>query len=470
MSSDSKHRFFIPLHLKLVLLTSLTIAAGFVILAGFTYFLLQNSLQSEAEDELRFKLLENWAAYQTGGIEFLESGQMFEGGTPWSKPFFLRISDSDDSILYSAVPEEWKEYQLETVPPDRLNTGAAYIPSETAQFDLLTMSVEFDDGKIIQVGMSTEEYRTTLSRFIRVLAFTLLPLLITAVLAGLFITGRVLQPIKELIFTVQSISTTGKMDIRVPTTESGDELNTLGKLFNGMLDKIELLVANMRDTLDNVAHDLRTPVTRLRLSAESLLRSNEEGNDTTRGLNEVVIQSAELQEMLNTLLNIREAESGAVPLKKETLLLNQLIEDLIELYTYVAETKSIRITYHLPRDVWVSIDKNRFRQVISNLLDNAIKYTPEGGSISVSLEDRMDRVDIKVTDNGVGIESSEIDTIWNRLYRSRKTAEQPGFGLGLTLVKAIVEAHSGTVRVESAPGRGSTFTVRLYRSTPISNS
>ena len=113
MSSGSRRRFNVPLHLKLVLLTSATIAAGFLILTGFTYFLLHTSLQNEAEDELRFKLLESWAAYQTGGVEYFETGQGMEGIASGTKPFFLRIADSRDRIMYSLIPKEWEGYNLE---------------------------------------------------------------------------------------------------------------------------------------------------------------------------------------------------------------------------------------------------------------------------------------------------------------------------------------------------------------------
>jgi len=453
-----------PLHVKLVLLSSSVIITGFLFLYGFSSFLLHTSLQNDISEELQFRLLENWAVYETGGIEFLEKELALKRGILGAEPFFLRIIDNENTILYKAVPQDWKVFDLDGVEQEAQTSGnISFLSSEERSYRIATMTVVLEDGSRLQAGVSTEEYHAFIRRFSRVFALTFIPLTIIAIGASLFITSRLLKPLKQLLDTVQSIIHTGEMKIRVPVTDSGDELDTLGKLFNSMLERIDMLITNMRDTLDNVAHDLRTPVTRLRLSAETVLQAPRETADFRKALTEFAAQAADLQEMLNAILDIQEAQSGVIKLKKEPLFLDRLIEDLIELHTYVAEEKSITIESTLPGNVEIAVDKNRFRQVVSNLLDNAIKYSPEGGRIEIRMDEYDDRVEVKVGDNGIGIDEPELGYIWNRFYRSKKNNTQHGFGLGLTLVKAIVEAHGGRISVRSSLNSGSEFTVTLYR-------
>lgn len=464
MFSENNQKSSVSLHFKLVLLSSVTIALGFILLTAFTYFFLYTSLRNETEDELQFRLLENWAAYEAGGLEFLDKEELLESSSPGVKPFLIRIIDPEAGLLYSKIPAEWEPFAFETLAMEQSSGGkSVYLSSNQRQYELVIRSIKMDEGLILQVGVSNEEHYVYLRRFSRVLIFTLIPLSIIAILAGIFISSRMLKPIKQLIVTVRTIGRTGEMNIRVPTTDSGDELDTLGHLFNEMLERIEMLITNTRNTLDNVAHDLRTPVTRLRLSAETMLHASDDATDRTKELNDVVNQSAELQEMLNAILDIREAESGIIRLNKEPLFLNRLIEDLVEFYTYVAEEKDISISRDLRKDIKIAVDRNRFRQVISNLLDNAIKYTPSGGRIEIHIEEYKDHVELKIADTGIGIDTSEIEYIWNRLYRSTKVHNRKGFGLGLTLVKAIVEAHGGHISVKSSLDEGSEFTLTLYR-------
>jgi signal transduction histidine kinase len=166
--------------------------------------------------------------------------------------------------------------------------------------------------------------------------------------------------------------------------------------------------------------------------------------------------------MLNTLMDIAEAEAGTMKLHRESVDLCQLAREIVDLYQYVAEEKKIVVRTILPNSpVLVSVDRTRMRQALANLLDNAIKYTPDGGQVTIAVRTEATQALIVFQDTGIGIPSEEQDKIWSRLYRGDKSRSQRGLGLGLSLVKAIVEAHRGKVTVSSIPDKGSEFTVKL---------
>ena len=165
--------------------------------------------------------------------------------------------------------------------------------------------------------------------------------------------------------------------------------------------------------------------------------------------------------MLNTLMDITEAEAGMMNLQREPVDLCQLGREVVELYQYVAEEKKIATTTDFPGPCEVSVDLTLMRQVFANLLDNALKYTPEGGRVTIRIQSRNDEAIAVFRDTGIGIPFEEQDKIWTRLYRGDKSRSQRGLGLGLSLVKAVVEAHGGKITVLSKPSEGAEFVLRL---------
>jgi len=298
-----------------------------------------------------------------------------------------------------------------------------------------------------------EDYRDT------ILAVTI-PMMLIALLSGAVFAFRSVRPIRSLIQTTQSIIATGKMDVRVPETGSG-ELDELTKLFNRMLARIEGLIKGMREALDNVAHDLRTPLTRLRGSAEVSLQGERSPQQYREALADCVEESDRILTLLNSLMDISEAETGTMRLHLEAVSISKLLQEIVDLYQYVGEGKDISIVVDCVKDLQIVADQNRIRQVLGNLIDNAVKYTPPQGRVTVRAQREKEGIILSVKDTGVGIPSEEIPHIWNRLHRGDKSRSQPGLGLGLSLVKAIVNAHKGHTEVQSAPGEGSIFRITL---------
>jgi signal transduction histidine kinase len=261
---------------------------------------------------------------------------------------------------------------------------------------------------------------------------------------------------------VQGIIRTGRTEARVPARNAqGDAVDELSSLFNTMLDRINTLIGAMGDALDNVAHDLRTPIARMRANAERALQSGGSSEAQREALGDCLEESERILSMLNTLMDISEAETGVLQLKREPVPLRDLLAEVVELYEDVADVKKVTVTLDPGAEVTVSGARDRLRQVFANLVDNAVKYTPSGGSVRIAVTHEAGSALVTVSDTGIGIPPDDLPRIWERLYRADRSRTERGLGLGLSLVKAYVQAHGGTVEATSQPGGGSTFTVRL---------
>jgi heavy metal sensor kinase len=452
------------LSFRLTTLFAAVFLAGSLLLALATYALLANSLRRDDSAELRSRLLEFWAIYQTGKLELIRKELTLERLVMAERLYMLRIANGrSNNTLYLYVPSNWSEYNLgllELLPAIR-EGELIRIPSAQDRSALEISSLRLPDGNILQIGISTNRRQEVLQRFRRIFILVFLPLSGLSVLGGFLFSSRSLKPVRHLLEVTKNIVDTGRMNARVPSRGSGDELDELVGLFNRMLAKIDSLITAMRQSLDNVAHDLRTPMTHLRGTAELALQGREEIGAYQEALASCMEESESILNMLSSLMDISEAETGVMKLDRKTVDLSSVVDDMVELYGYSAEEKNITIIREPGESVSISADLNRIRQVIANLLDNAVKYTPEGGTIGVSTGIREQQAILTIRDTGPGIPPKDLPHIWERLFRGERSRGQPGLGLGLGLVRAIVQAHGGNVDVLSQTGTGAVFSVHL---------
>jgi signal transduction histidine kinase len=306
--------------------------------------------------------------------------------------------------------------------------------------------------------MSSEERDRILLRLRSIFWVVLGPMVILGFICGWILAYNVLRPVRNLLFAVKSVQT-GVMDAHVPVRDVGDELDELAIHFNRMLNKIAAVLQAMKDCVDNVAHDLRTPVTRLRNLAENALQTPYDASKQYAALASCAEESERIITMLNTLLDISEAESGVMQLDCREIEIYALLENIVDAYSLVADDKSIHIRIDGDRMLKAMIDPNRMSQALANVIDNAVKYTPAGGEIDIGFYVQGDNVIIRIQDNGTGIDPAELPRIWDRLYRGKQNGNQRGLGLGLSQVKAIALAHHGSIDAASEPGKGSVFSI-----------
>jgi len=424
--------------LRLALWYTTLFIVGSTVVIFTTYWLTAASLAQRDREVLDSKLGVYAAVYQRGGLRALTDTVQAEQRTAPER-LFVRVVDRGAEAIVLSQPEGWDLERLETA------------------------SLSLMDGTMVQVGKSTDAREELLTRFRAVLGLVTLTVVVVALVGGVIVTRSAIRPLRRLTRAVARIVTTGRTDERVPLSGdgTGDAIDELTRLFNAMLDRIEALVTAMRGALDNVSHDLRTPLTRLRGTAEMALVAAPDLDRCRDALADCVEESDRVLVMLNTLMDISEAESGAMHLHREPVRLGDVVNRAVELYRDVADAKGIVLTAHTPDDVVVVADGTRLEQVAANLIDNAVKYTPAGGRVDAEVFADGGGARLTVRDTGVGIPPDELPHIWDRLFRGDTSRAERGLGLGLSLVKAVVQAHGGTVEVESQPGNGSTFTILL---------
>lgn len=425
------------------------------------YLALGSALRKGDQEVLRAKLKELASEYKDEGlaeVRRISSEKRFGG-------FLVRIADARNRTLFVSAPEE------KVAPPAviaALEAGSKTWKRQDAvpfpkrgTFEIANAHLR--GGGVLQVGRSSQHREILLTRFRHICAAVALPMILLAVFGGAFLARRALEPIHQLNETVRGIIETGKMDARISPQKTAGELRELVISFNQMLEKIDALITGTRGVLDNVAHDLRTPITRLRGAAEVALQNPRDSAAAQEALADCVEESERVITMLNTLLDISEVETGAMKLNLQRVDAAAVAREMADMYRDVAEEKNVALTIAAAaaEPCLVIADENRLRQAVGNLLDNAVKYSAPGGEVRVEVKGAADRVMISIRDSGVGIPAEEIPHVWERLYRGDKSRSQRGLGLGLSLVSAVVQAHGGACEVKSEPGSGSTFTLQL---------
>ena len=430
-----------------------------VALVALTYGLMASSLAQRDHDIIRATLREYASRYELGGLPALQRAVELEQRTGNQERLFVRVLGPGADAVFARMPQGWSAFAQEDLGDTR--PGIADGVGHDSRAVLEVASARLPDGTILQVGKSNEIRLALLRTFRWTVGLVSLVALVVGVTGGLVLTRSTVQPIYDLIDVVQGIIRTGRTETRVTArAERGDAVDELSGLFNTMLDRINALITAMGQSIDNVAHDLRTPIARLRAMGERALQSGDPA-EQREALETCLEESERILSMLNTLMDISEAEAGALVLKREPVALRPLLGEVVELYEDVAEQKRITVSLEAAEDVTVPGARDRLRQVFANLLDNAIKYTPAGGRVGITVSRESGAALVQVTDTGMGIASEHLPKIWERLYRADPSRSERGLGLGLSLVKAYVTAHGGTVEAASEPGRGSTFSVRL---------
>jgi signal transduction histidine kinase len=456
MRSRSPSRVSGSLALRVTIWYGLSFLVIATALSAISYFYLSSAVRDNRRIILS-KLKAVATIAEEYGIDAIGKFENFNVPNYTRRAVFVRVIDSQDRIAFLSTPEIWEEFRTASRSPAVVGIWQ-YVPSNKDRDVLELMTSSLPGGYLLQAGKEIQDRKEILEHYRDTTIAITSSMILIGLAGGALLAFRALKPVGDLARTTQAIITTGDIAARVPETNAGGELEELTRLFNRMLERIEKLINGMRETLDNVAHDLRTPITRFRGLAEVALQEQDR-SEQREALISCVEESDRILALLNNLMDVSEAETGAMRLNIENVSVASVIRETIDLYEYVAEENNISIAVDCAPGVQVTGDRARMRQVLANLVDNAIKYSQRGGHIWIKATKQDSDVTIAVRDEGCGIPPEERSRIWDRLHRGDRSRSQPGLGLGLSLVRAIVNAHNGRVEVQSAPGQGAVFMV-----------
>jgi signal transduction histidine kinase len=440
-------------------------ALSFILIFIVVFMLIVTVVHQRTDDDLEEDIEDFANLFEQAGFDKVREEMLNDTRGEEAEVTFFRVW-KDRKLIFSTDLSLWEELEQ---PHEELFLSVKENEPILITLDLpdreypaRTVYGLIDENTLVQVGESLEDDEEFIATLFKGFVIILLVMILLGGPIGWFMVQRGLRGVQEVTKTAMAISK-GALDKRVPINNNGDELDYLAQAFNTMLDRIQHLIVGMREMTDNLAHDLRSPVARIRASAEMALNSSFSNTDWSTLANDTTEECDRLLEMINTTLDIAEAESGAAILKMTPIDLVDLVEDACDLFQTVAEDKQLSLESDLPPSCCIQGDLGRLQRVVANLLDNAVKYTPLGGCIKVSLVDEDQRIQLAIADTGVGISQHELPKIFQRFYRCDWSRSDFGNGLGLSLALAFVKAHGGDIAVDSTPGKGSTFTVKFSR-------
>jgi heavy metal sensor kinase len=430
---------------------------------GTFYAIMHNNFYVWTDAELEEELFELYEAYEKNGIpgviEQMKHEELTERGE-----YFGRIIGTQGKVVFETTDLQGGHVQVNKASLEKILHGIKEV--ETIHFtDRHHARITYGtlpDGSIVQVGVALRNYEVWMQQFSRTMLAAAFFVFVLAVVASIFIARRSLAPIEAVASLASEISghSTGR---RIPITGQGKEVNQLARSFNAMLDRIDTLLKGLREATESLAHDMRTPITSMRGMADVILSADRTADEYRLTLYEIMEQLDGLLGLFNTILDVAEAESGALELRRESVRIDLLGERVMQTFEPVAINKGISLEARITPDLVIKGDQPRLTQVLVNLIDNALKYTPAGGYVQLTIAPDADGkgITIIVTDKGVGISDIDLPHIFERYYRSDKSRSGSGFGLGLPLVKGIVESHGGSVAAATLPSGGASFKVLL---------
>jgi signal transduction histidine kinase len=330
-------------------------------------------------------------------------------------------------------------------------------------------SVPTPDGGWV-TAMQPSPSRGTLGRMSATLGFlqsVWWQFLLAGVVAGLislliarWLARGMTQPLRDMAAAVRRMEV-GDYTSRVHT-HSRDEVGQLATAFNRMSAELELLERSRRDLVANVSHELKTPITAIRAHLENLADGIEQPDRDT--LQVMLGQTERLGRLVDQLLDLSKLESGEVPLQLEPMALSPMVDRVISEFSVGHAVTDIALIAEVPEDLVVDADRERMHQVVFNLVDNAVRFTPPGGEVTIAAERDAERIRVTVHDTGVGVAPEHLPRVFERFYRAdpaRSRDDGGGTGIGLAIARSIVEGHGGRITADSEPGRGATFTFDL---------
>jgi signal transduction histidine kinase len=440
MNSLSKRLLF-----YFLIFYSLLVAATLYLAFSFTERTFEKSLDSELKSQaLVFK-----DSYESKGLDSLLKEFNDEVDEAGSQDRVFILQDKTNHFHFSKNEGDWTPLLAELLKADNLNHQDP-ITLENENQSARVLKVSLNDGSRVIVMGSLETIGILEDTFLWIGLGLLITLPVFASIGAYFIMGKLLQRIRRIRNMAKNVEADGTSG-RLPIDGVGDEFDELSQAINGLLIRIQNLMQVFKATAENLAHDLRTPLTRLRGNAELVLKQHGENN-----LSNLVIEETDnLIELINTTLEVASMSSQGILSGLEPISIRETTLKAIELFNDVAAVKNITLESNLTVvNDRVQGSPHVIERVIANIIDNSIKYSNINSSVEISIREENSMVCLSVKDNGCGIPAELISRVHERFFRIRQDPKVSGFGLGLAFVKSALEAHNGKLTINSEFGAG----------------
>lgn len=434
----------------------------------FSYLAINSILNKRMDDDLAEDIDEFRLLFSTSGLQPVLKEIEREAGSGNAETVFLRLLDKEGDTIFASDLEDWRGLEVDKELVKHVASMHAKPVLETqdiASQDYATRIIYglIGPDTILQIGESLEEKAEIMELILAV--FMLMFLLVLPVASGIswFVARKAAQGIEEVSRAAVEIRR-GEFDRRVSVKAHTAEIQTLVDTFNSMAERIRNLIAEMREMIDNIAHDLRSPLARIRAIAETMITEGGSMENCHAAAADTIDECDRLIKLINTTLDVAEAEADVSYVAKEAVELSTMVEDACELFEPLAEKKRVSLSCRIEPDCRLQGNKQNLQRMLTNLLDNALKYTPANGEVTVSLVPATDQFSVIVADTGIGIPESDQRRVFDRFYRCDRSRSEDGCGLGLSFARAVARAHRGEINLTSAPNQGSTFIVTLPNS------
>ena len=452
------------LSFQLAVYYTVIFTSSFLIAFLVFYLIIGSFIQHNRDQDLKGSLREFSAVLRLKGPDELKKSIIIECEGDGIADSFFRLFTSDGKQTFSTDMTFWKKIGISQEAFRQLHNSSTYV-FETLKIparDHKARSIYgvIGPGIVMQIGEILEDDEEFLELFRTVFGIVMALLIPIATATGWLMGSHALKGVEEVTRTALSISK-GNLNQRVSIETKAEEITRLSSTFNLMLDRINALVAGTRNMMDDITHDLKKPIARIRLIAEKdLFTSTVDKNNNAHAVR--IMEECDYQmQMINTILDVSEAEAGAADLHKEEMDIAGVVKNAYELFYPLAEDKNLNFTIAVTEKCYIMGDIHKIQRMVANLLDNALKYTPSGGKISVLMKRDNNNVEITIQDTGIGISEEDLPHIFERFYQCDKSRSQSGVGLGLTLAMVIAVSHGGDIKVISYLGKGSTFTIKI---------
>ncbi len=459
-----KHKIFHTIAFRLTLWFTGIFTICSTVAFGLFYFLAVQTLQAQTDQELLDNASKFTAIIQRNGLAGARELAVVEAQAAGEKLIFFRLVYPTGEVFASSHMSYWQKvrvsrYALKNLVLNRNNIFETIELPSTGQKARILYSFVAANA-ILQTGVAVD-YQKFLSAFKRVFAGAMGFIIIFSALSGWLLVRKTLSGVETITRTARNIGASN-LEARVPQTGRRNELDELAITFNSMLDRIEELVRSIREMSDNIAHDLKSPITRIRGFAELALTSGTDNMEDYRVMaSNTIEESDRLLDMINTMLVISRAEAGQEDFNFSEINLSKMIKDACDLFTPLAEDKNISLICDIRDEICAKADMKMLQRAFTNLLDNAIKYTPENGKVIVRAFIKESMIHVEIKDTGKGIDPLYANRIFDRFFRAESSRTTPGTGLGLCLARTIARRHNGDIVLAESDESGSSFLMTL---------